>query len=74
MSASSYLASRFVLIWIFLSGSLRSARTSLSAAPFSCHLLADRRVAGSTLRQHVCLSLLEEVEGCHWLVAWAPAV
>jgi hypothetical protein len=33
MSVSSYLASRFVLIRILLSGSLRSAGTSLSVAP-----------------------------------------
>jgi hypothetical protein len=48
MSVSSYLASRHVLIWCFLSGLLGSAKISLSLAPFfvsSTDCRADGEVA-----------------------------
>jgi hypothetical protein len=71
-SVSSYLTSRFGLTWSFLSGSLGLAGTSLSMASFFLSSPEDRREAGLTLRQHVCLFLMKGVEGYRWLVAWAP--
>jgi hypothetical protein len=73
MSATSYLASRHVLIRSFLFR-LLGQPGSLCHQPPSCHPPADRWATDWMMRQHMCLSLLKEVEGCRRSVAWALAI
>jgi hypothetical protein len=74
MSASSYLASRPMLIRSFFSRLLGQLGFLCRQHPFSCHPLADRLANDWMMRQYMCLSLLEEVEGCRWTVAWVPVI
>jgi hypothetical protein len=64
MSVSFYLGSRSVLIQSVLSGCWCQPELPCHQPPSSGHPPADRWDADRMARQHMCLSLLKEVEGC----------